>query len=382
MTTLTVGQGKEYSTISAAVAASHNGDVIAVDAGTYTNDYATITTNITIEGVGGMVNLVSTGDIPNGKAILVTDANVTLDHLSFSGATVADGNGAGVRYETGNLTITNCYFHDNQDGLLAAANPTGTISIDHSEFAHNGTGDGYTHGLYVGEIADLTVTNSYFHDTVVGNQIKSRADNTVIENNRIIDGTNGTASYDIDLPDGGKALISGNVIQQSATSQNPAIIHFGGEGGPYAGSSLTIENNTILNDLAGGTALLNQTSITATMDHNQLYNVTHVASGPVSESADTILTTEPAIDTSHPWQAATTSTTTTTPTSTTSTTPTSTTTTTTGTSSSSPTTTTSPTTAPSTTTTSTTPSTTGSGTTTVTDQGHHYQHTWHWHWFG
>jgi hypothetical protein len=62
MATLTVGTGSgfEYSTLAGAIAASQDGDVIQVQAGTYTNDFAAITTSITIEGVGGMVNLVAT----------------------------------------------------------------------------------------------------------------------------------------------------------------------------------------------------------------------------------------------------------------------------------------------------------------------------------
>src|SRR5580704_14500424 len=168
MATLTVGSSGQFSTLAAAIAASSNGDVIQVQAGTYTNDFATITTNITIEGVGGMVNLVATQAPPNGKAILTTDANVVLDNIAFSGAAVPDGNGAGIRYETGNLTINNGYFHDNQDGILGGGNGTGTITINNSEFANNGTGDGFTHNLYIGDVATLTINDSYFHDAVVG----------------------------------------------------------------------------------------------------------------------------------------------------------------------------------------------------------------------
>jgi len=60
MSTLNVGAGQAYATLSAAVAASRDGDVIAVQAGTYVNDFATISTNITIKGVGGMANFVAT----------------------------------------------------------------------------------------------------------------------------------------------------------------------------------------------------------------------------------------------------------------------------------------------------------------------------------
>ena len=99
MSSLTVGPGMQYATLAAAIAASSDGDVIQVQAGTYTNDFATINTKITIEGVGGMVNLVATVPPPNGKAILVTNTDVTLDNIAFSGAKVPDGNGAGIRYQ-------------------------------------------------------------------------------------------------------------------------------------------------------------------------------------------------------------------------------------------------------------------------------------------
>src|SRR3954451_3164891 len=173
MSTLTVGVGAQYETLASAIAASHDGDVLQVKAGTYTNDFAEITHKITIQGVGGMVNLVASGQIPNGKAILITDTDVTLDHIAFSGATVRDGNGAGIRYQGGNLTITNSYFHNNQNGILGAADPNGTITIDHSEFDHNGSGTGNTHNMYIGDIKQLTIDNSYIHDAVVGHEVKS-----------------------------------------------------------------------------------------------------------------------------------------------------------------------------------------------------------------
>jgi hypothetical protein len=306
MATLTVGVNQHYSTLSSAIAASHSGDTIEVAAGTYTNDFAEITDDITIVGVGGMVDLVATTAPPNGKAILVTDGNDTIENVSFSGAKVADGNGAGIRYQSGNLTLINDYFHDNQDGLLAASNQAGSITIKTSEFAHNGTGDGQTHNLYVGEVGTLTIDASLFTGAVVGHEIKSRADTTIIENSRIIDGPTGTASYSIDLPDGGKATITNNFIEQGPDSQNPAIIHYGGEGGPYAGSSLSISGNIVLNDLHSASArlLLNQTSVSGSITGNTIYGLTssQLTTGPATEASNTFPTgSEPALDLSHPF---------------------------------------------------------------------------------
>lgn len=318
MTTLTVGSGQQYATIAAAVAASHDGDVLAVKAGTYVNDFATIGTKITIQGVGGMVNLVATASPPNRKGILVTNTDVTIKNLSFSGAEVPDGNGAGIRYQAGNLTIENSLFHDNQNGLLGNPNATGTITIRNSEFAHNGAGDGKTHNIYVGEIAKLTIDDSYFHDAVVGHQIKSRAHQTVITDSRIVDGAAGTGSYSVDIPNGGKATLTGNTIVQGPHSQNPAMVHFGGEGTPYAGSSLQMSGNSFLNELSSSSArmLLNHTGATASVTGNSVYGLTtaQYATGPASVSGVTVLATEPAVSGSPPWNGSTAPTPTPTPT--------------------------------------------------------------------
>lgn len=302
--TITVGAGKQYATLAAAVAAAHDGDVIGVAAGTYVNDFATVNAKISIIGLGGMANFVATGLIPNGKGILVSNTDLTIDHLSFSGAAVADANGAGIRYQGGNLVVKNSYFHDNENGILANAS-SGTITIENSEFSHNGRGDGYTHGIYVNKIANLTITDSYFHDALVGHEIKSRAQETVITNSRIFDGPAGTASYSIDLPNGGKATLSGNVIEQGPHSDNPAIVHFGGEGTPYAGSSLVMTGNEVVNHLSSGSAsmLLNQTAFAASISGTAVYGLAagQLASGPAAIAATTYLPADPPLDTSSPW---------------------------------------------------------------------------------
>ncbi|MEJ0016498.1 MAG: Hint domain-containing protein [Acetobacteraceae bacterium] len=300
MAVLSVGAGQTYGTLSAAVVDAQDGDVIQLQPGLYVDDFATITKQITIEGVGpGRAHLQADSPPPNGKAILVTNGNITLRNLEFSGAAVADGNGAGIRYEGGNLTIDNCYFHDNQDGMLAADSPAGSITITNSEFDHNGTGDGQTHNLYVNQVGTLTITDSYFHDAVIGHEIKSRALNTIVQGSTIVDGADGTASYSIDLPNGGNAIISDVFIEQGPNSDNPAIIHFGGESEPYPGSSLSINDNIIRNDLPSGSAVavLNHTTLTVSFVGNDVYglNSGQIASGPVSESGTTFLDTPPPI---------------------------------------------------------------------------------------
>jgi len=301
---LTVGPGQQFSTIAAAINSSQNGDTINVQAGTYINDYATINTDVTLQGIGGQVHIVSTGLIPNGKAILITNGNDTINNFSFSGAQVADANGAGIRYQAGNLILNNDHFHDNQEGLLANFNPAGSITINHSEFAHNGDGSGFTHNLYVTEIGTLRIDSSYFHDAVVGHEIKSRADNTIITNSRIQD-ESGTASYGIDLPNGGRAILENNIIQQGPNSQNPVMIAAGEEGNVYANSQLTVDFNTFLNDLSSSSALgvWNSTNGAAEISGDQFYGLTEsqIAAGLTSQSSNTFLSSEPALITTHPW---------------------------------------------------------------------------------
>lgn len=317
MATLTVGTGQQYATLAGAIAASSDGDVLRVQAGTYTNDFATINTKITIQGVGGMVQLLATVAPPNGKAILVTNTDVTIDHVEFSGTKVADMNGAGIRYQGGSLTITNSYFHDNQNGILGGPSiaGTGVITISNSEFAHNGAGDGYSHNLYVGDVASLAIDQCYFHDAVVGHEIKSRAEKTTITNSRIFDGLTGIASYSIDLPNGGNVLIQNNVIEQGPNSQNPAIIAYGEEGSLRASSALSVAGNTILNDLtsSSASAVWNAAStVTAIVTSNAFYGLTasQIVNGLASVSGSTMLTAEPVLNTSSPVIPAATTTTT------------------------------------------------------------------------
>ena len=234
MTVLTVGVGQEYSTVSGAVTAASNGDTVLVQAGTYLNDFVTVSHNITLQSVGGLAILAANVEPPNGKAILTADTSCTINGFGFTGAVVGDDNGAGIRYEGGNLVVKNSVFWNNQDGLLGNADPTGTILIDNSEFSNNGAGDGYSHNIYVGAIASATIQNSYFHDAVVGHEIKSRALSTTITGNRIFD-NNADDSYSIDLPNGGVGVVTNNIIEKGVNAENYTTIHYAGESVPYAG---------------------------------------------------------------------------------------------------------------------------------------------------
>jgi hypothetical protein len=294
MATLSVGPGQRYATIDAAVDASGAGDTIAVQAGTYTNDWLNITHDLTLTAVGGMVvmNSANGAQPPDGKAMITESGTVSITGFDISGVTVPDNNGAAIRYQGGDLTLVDCYIHGNQDGLLGAPDPNGTITINHSEFAFNGDGSGSTHDIYVGDIASFTLTNSYIHDAIVGHEIKSRAANNTITDNRIFD-NNGSASYSIDLPNGGAATITGNQIEQGPFTQNPAIFAWGEEGITHPGMAF-ITGNLIINDNPGGYGVLAASPVPFT--DNQLWNLANL--GDVTASGNTDLAARPTLDTS------------------------------------------------------------------------------------
>src|SRR5262249_28644633 len=147
------GPGQPYATPCAAIAAANDGDVIEVDAGTYTGESCTISQNgLTLRGVNGRPTLVAPNPIPNGKGILVQyGADLTVEGFELTGARLpVDKNGAGIRSQGGNLTIRDCWFHDNDDGILVGpADADAGVLIENSEFNHNGAGDGYSHNIYV-----------------------------------------------------------------------------------------------------------------------------------------------------------------------------------------------------------------------------------------
>src|SRR5829696_1688396 len=66
------------------------------------------------------------GGACEGKATLVLRGrSARVDGLVFAHVRVADGNGAGIRIEQGDLTVSQTKFMDGQCGILSANDPTG-----------------------------------------------------------------------------------------------------------------------------------------------------------------------------------------------------------------------------------------------------------------
>jgi hypothetical protein len=251
---LRVGPGQKYSKPSVAARSARNGDVIEIAAGVYERDAAAWTqNNLTIRGVGGRAHLRANGANIEGKGIWVIKGNnTTVENIEFSGASVGDHNGAGIRQEGAGLTVRNCFFHDNENGILTGRNEGSEILIEHSEFARNGHGDGQTHNLYVGHIKRFTLRYSYVHHAIIGHNVKTRARENYILYNRIMDEESGNSSYAIDFSNGGIAYVIGNLVQQGPNTDNSTLVSFGAEGLKNPANELYLVNNTLVNDYPKG----------------------------------------------------------------------------------------------------------------------------------
>lgn len=274
---LRVGPDEALRTPSAAAAVATDGTVVEVAAGDYHGDVAVWTQNrLTLRAVGGRAHLHADGAAAEGKAIWVIKGDeVTVEGIEFSGTRVPSLNGAGIRAEGAGLTIRDCHFHHNENGLLTNHNPNGMLIIDASEFDHNIVDFERTgrlgHNIYVGNIRRFVLTNSHVHDAVTGHQVKSRARENEISDNRIGDGDGGS-SYLIDLPDGGRAVIRRNQLEQSERAPNRTAIAFAAEGNRNApfGTALLVEDNRFENAGSPGTFVRNHGPVPVVLRHNRL----------------------------------------------------------------------------------------------------------------
>ncbi len=252
---LQVGPGKEFAVPSVAAEFARDGDIVEIDAsGSYDGDVAVWTQNdLTLRGVNGRPHIRGTGRHAEGKGLWVIKGNNTIvENIEFSGAVVPDRNGAGIRHEGQGLVVRHSYFHHNENGILTSSGPESRILVEYSEFSHNGYGDGWSHNLYIGRVGKFTLRYSYIHHAKVGHNIKSRARETWIVNNRIMDEKEGNSSYAIDIPNGGTSFIIGNVIQQGRRAENRIIVSYGAEGLRNPASRLWMVNNTVVNERHGG----------------------------------------------------------------------------------------------------------------------------------
>jgi len=281
---LTVGPGMALALPSDAARAAKSGDTVKIMPGTYSDCARWDASDLVVEGIGAGVTI--TDKVCDDKGLFITRGrNITVRNITFLAAHASSHNGSGIRAEGAVLTVENSRFIDNEDGILAGDNPLSTIIVRKSLFKGNGNCiAACAHGIYANHIALLRVENSQFEEQHVGHHIKSRAARTEIIGNSVQDGPNGSASYLVDLPNGGTAIISGNRFEKGPHSDNKNVaISIGAEGARAENppGDITIKDNNFVNDTGVSTAFVkNYTNTPINLEANRLTGSITPLSGP------------------------------------------------------------------------------------------------------
>lgn len=277
--TLEVGEGKAYPTPSAAIAAVQPGDTVSIYPGQYFDCAIIDKNNVTLQGVGDAEKVVMTDKACEGKGLLVIRGeNTTIRNLTLTRVRVPDENGAGIRGESKSIVIDKVRFINNQNGILSGTDG-GTLIIRNSYFEKNGfCGRACSHGIYAGHYNLLHVENTRFFDTKQAHHIKSRAHRTEVIGCDIEDGPDGTASYEIEVPNGGSVIVRNSKITKGPNAQNhTAAIMIGSEGVTQMTPEIVVENNIFRNNGTYPTIFVD--NLTAT--EAQLFRNTISGDGPV-----------------------------------------------------------------------------------------------------
>ena len=266
----TVGQGKTYSNISAVPVLSP-GDVIEVYAGSY-NEYKLFTVNgskdkpITIKGVGAEkpvidgtgLDVSGVGKIP--RALFQIDGdNYMIENLEFKNADNTNGhNGAGLRIMGANVTVRGCKISKCENGIMSSGRAS--VLVEGCEIFECGSRHeiGYSHNMYMGGVS-FTLKESYIHDSICAQNVKSRAHYNELLYNYIADANSGEVDLveakETAAPNSNAVLIGNIIMKRSAPSKsgiagnNSKFITFGKDGKGERNGTIYLINNTIISGM-------------------------------------------------------------------------------------------------------------------------------------
>lgn len=297
--TYQVGSTRTYQSPNALYLSNilQDGDTIEIDAETYTGTAALAVwqkNNLLIKGVDGLPKLDADGQYILGKGIWVLAGNnIKVENIEFFGASVPDKNGAGIRLDGVGLNVQRCFFHDNENGILTSNPYAGEITIEYSEFANNGYGDGFSHNLYIGHVDKLTFRFNYSHHTNIGHNLKSRANENIILYNRIMDEESGNSSRLIDIPNGGFTIVMGNLFMQGNNAPNSNMIGYGKEGLTNTSNEFYFINNTLVNKRTASCLFLdiNEGTALAKVSNNIFAGSGDVYNGTIAELNNNLIET-------------------------------------------------------------------------------------------
>ncbi len=180
-------------------------------------------------------------------ALVLRGSSARVEGLVFANIKVGDWNGAGIRLEKGNLSVSQSWFRDSQQGILTGDDTSATLAIDKSTFTRLGTCEGpggCAHSVYTGDYGAVTVTRSRFEAGRGGHYLKSRAGRIGVLNCSFDDTAGRETNYMIDLPNGASGRIAGNWFVQGQSKENySAFITVAPEGRQRSSAGLVVEGN-------------------------------------------------------------------------------------------------------------------------------------------
>lgn len=192
-----------------------------------------------------------------------TSSAITMENIDVMEAPGGSAGEAGI-YVGGaqNLTLRNVrvsgFSQSLNNGIFAAANNSGTLTLDQVELDHNGGNNpnGLAHNAYIdASLVDpnfaLVMTHSWTHDATLGHLFKTRAVTNSFTANYFQGGlpqagASTAESYLLDVPNGGVLTLRDNVFVKNASgsSTNGVSVTFAVEGVPDSRAlSIDIENN-------------------------------------------------------------------------------------------------------------------------------------------
>ncbi|MBV8913489.1 MAG: hypothetical protein JOZ05_10680, partial [Acetobacteraceae bacterium] len=179
------------------------------------------------------------------------------------------------------------------------------------------------HNLYIGNAGKLIFRYNVTRRATLGHLLKCRAMVSEIHDNRFFDGLGGSASCNIDLPNGGQATIQNNVFVKGAMAMNPYCIQYGAEGVSASLNTLVVQNNTIAVETLAGSHYGTPSAVayyhlinangqgsSAQITNNALWlspqstsytTFNSAPAGAVTETGTTSLTLPPTLDMTRPY---------------------------------------------------------------------------------
>jgi hypothetical protein len=263
--------GEGFDTLDAAVRAVGNRRAtILIAPGTYRECAVQEAGQITFKAAVPGQAIFEKETCEDKAALVLRGRGSVVDGLVFRGYSVNDGNGAGIRIETGDLLVVNSMFLDSQEGILGGNPSAQKITIDRSTFSGLGQCDeavNCSHSIYLSNQGEVIITSSRFERGTGGHYVKLRVPNVQILDSSFDDSQGHDTNYMVDLSEGGTGLIARNIFVQGAHKENGSgLIVVAAEGRTYNSTGLRVEDNeaTMAPGASGNPAFV------ADLSHQQL----------------------------------------------------------------------------------------------------------------